>query len=206
MTLTILKCNLRENTGTGRSRDLRRNGMIPAVIYGKGKDTLLISLEEKEVTKLYRKKNFKSTILELDINGKIYKVMPKAVELHPTSELVRHVDFVFLAESGHHKVEVPIIFEGKDRSLGVKRGGFFNVIHRKVQLICPVDSIPANIEHDVTRMQIGSSLRSNSLNLPQGCSLVSKTNFVLASVTGRGGKSSDDSGEGASSEATPKGK
>jgi large subunit ribosomal protein L25 len=196
---TVLKAELRERLGTGSARDLRRNGMIPAVVYGDGKSPISIAVEEKEVTKLYRKHGFKSSVIEIEVDGKKHKVLAKDVQLHPITELVRHADFVFLPSKGTQKVDVPVVYEGKERSLGVKRGGFFNIIHRKLQLICPVDNIPLHIELDVTNMSIGSSLRAEKIKLPEGCSLATKKSIVLASITGRGGKSSDAS-EGAEGE------
>ncbi|NDB82479.1 MAG: 50S ribosomal protein L25/general stress protein Ctc [Alphaproteobacteria bacterium] len=192
---TILKCELREKLGTGPARSLRKNGRIPAVVYGGGSAPLSVSLEEKEVTKLYRKHGFKSTIIELEINGELHQVLPKAVELHPTNELVRHADFVFLAKNGLQQVDVPILYDGRDRCIGLKRGGFFNIIHRKLSILCPVNNIPLDIKIDISSMGIGSSIKSASIKLPEGCSYVSTKNFILASVTGRGSKSKDNEAE-----------
>ncbi len=190
-TPTILKCELREKLGTGSARELRRQGMIPATVYGGNNTALSISIVEKEITKLYRKHGFKSTVIELDLNGTSHKVLPKAVELHPIHELVRHADFVFLPEAGLQKVDVPISYEGRDKCIGLKRGGFFNIIHRKLSLTCPVDNIPLDIKIDVSGLYIGSSIKSQSLGLPEGCSYTTSKNFILASITGRGGKSKD---------------
>lgn len=184
-----LKAQKRAKLGTGSARELRRNGLVPATVYGNGKEAVSIAIEEKEITKLYRKHGFKTCIIELDIDGKKHKVLPKTVDLHPITELVRHADFVFLAEKGVQKIEVPVVYEGKERSLGVKRGGFFNIIHRKLALYCPVDNIPVHIELDVSNMGIGSSIRADKLKLPEGCTLATKKGVVLASITGRGGKS-----------------
>ena len=187
----VLKANLRESVGTGSARELRRNGLIPATVYGNGKSPISISVEEKEVTKIYRKHGFTSTIVEIELDGKKHKVLPKTVDLHPITDLVRHADFVFVADKGTQKVSVPIVYEGKERSVGVKRGGFFNIIHRKINLICDPKKIPTDIQIDVASMSVGSSLRAMKIKLPEGCTLDSKKDFVLASITGRGGKSSD---------------
>ncbi|MDX1923880.1 MAG: 50S ribosomal protein L25/general stress protein Ctc [Rickettsiaceae bacterium] len=203
-TNTVLKCEIRENSGTGGARELRKRGRVPAIVYGKGQTNISISLEEKEITKLYRKQGFKSTVLELDLDGKSYKVLPKAVELHPITELVRHADFVFLPEKGYQKVSVPILYEGKDRCIGLKRGGFFNIIHRKLELNCPVDQIPTFVEIPVAHLYIGSSIRSDSISLPEGCTLIENKSMILASITGRGGKSADAGAEGAAAAAPAK--
>ncbi len=199
--ITVLKGEARNNIGTGPARELRRNGLIPATLYGNKQEPLSVSLEEKEVTKLYRKPGFTSTVIELEVAGKKYKVLPKTVDLHPITDLVRHADFVFLPTKGTQKVQVPIVYEGKEKSLGLKRGGFFNIIHRRLELTCPVNNIPSNITIDVSHMIVGSSIKAKNINLPEGCSLISKKDYVLASITGRASKNNDAEGEAEAAKA-----
>ncbi len=188
-TLTLV-ADIRDAIGTGPSRALRRIGMVPATLYGADKKPMSISVPEKDITKLYRKHGFTSTAIQLEIGEKKHKVLPKCVDLHPVTDIVRHVDFVYFGQKTQ-KISVPIVFEGKERSLGVKRGGFFNIIFRKVDLLCPVNAIPQDIVVDVINMGVGASLRASQLKIPQGCALVSKSDFVIASITGRGGKSDE---------------
>lgn len=190
--ITILNGKVRQDLGTGAARELRRAGMIPATVYGNKQQPLSVSLEEKEVTKLYRKHGFTSTVVELELAGKKYKVLPQAVDLHPITDLVRHADFLFMPNKGTQKVQVPIVYEGKERSIGIKRGGFFNTIHRKLELICPVDNIPLHVVIDVSDIIVGASLRAVNVTLPEGCTLASKKDYVLASITGRASKNADD--------------
>ena len=194
--ITQIAAEIRSNLGTGASRALRSNGMVPAIVYGPDKENMAIAIPEKDITKLYRKHGFTSTVIELNIDGKKHKVLPKAVYLHPIKENVDHADFVYLSKNTQ-KVLVPVVFEGKERSVGVKRGGFFNIIFRKLELICPVDAIPLNISIDVSNMGIGASIMSHQLKIPAGCSLSNKANVVVASITGRGSKTDNESAEGA---------
>lgn len=196
--MVVLAAESRDVLGTGSSRALRRSGMVPAVVYGNGGNNASVSIEEKEITKLYRKHGFTSTVIGIEIGGKVHKVLPKAIQLHPITDLVNHVDFVYL-DKDVQKVDVPIVFEGKERAVGVKRGGFFNIIFRKITLNCPVDSIPQHILIDVSNMGIGASIVADRLKLPEGCSLATKSKLVIASITGRGGKA-DASEEGAAGE------
>jgi large subunit ribosomal protein L25 len=111
---------------------------------------------------------------------------------------VRHVDFIYL-NSDIQKVEIPIVYEGKDRAIGVKRGGFFNIIKRTLLVLCPVNNIPKNIVIDVRNIYVGQSIRAANINLPPLCELVDKSNPIIASIIGnRGGKAE----EGASAAAT----
>ena len=205
--ILTLAATKRDTIGTGSARNLRRDGMVPATIYGEGGEPISIAVQEKEITKIYRRHGFTSTVIGIELDGKVHKVLPKAVQLHPITDLVNHADFVFLAKKTQ-KVEVPLVFEGKERALGVKRGGFFNIIFRKIALNCPVDAIPTDIVIDVANMTIGSSIVASKLRLPAGCTLATKDNLVIASITGRGSKDDAEDtvagAEGAAAEGAEK--
>lgn len=199
--LLELAAEMREKFGTGVARDLRRKGMVPAMVYGAGKEVLAVSIEEKEITKHYRKPGFISTVIQIKVGSKTHKVLPKAVELHPITDIVRHVDFVHLEEKTQ-RMEVPVVYEGKERALGVKRGGFFNIIKRTITLLCDVNNIPKNINIDVTNMHIGQSLKAKNIKLPEGVQLASKNDFIMATIIGRKGSKSEDE-EAATEEVKP---
>ena len=188
----VLFAEIRTEFGTGSSRALRNSGRVPGIIYGSiNKEPIAISLERKEITKYYRKPNFISSVLELEIDNKKYKLLPQAVELHPTTDLVNHIDFVHL-NVDTQKLQVPIVYEGKERALGVKRGGFFNIVKRTILLLCDANNIPKNITIDVTNMYVGQSLKASDLKLPEGCSIVGKTDGVIVSIIGSRGKATDE--------------
>jgi large subunit ribosomal protein L25 len=189
-TITLF-AEMRTEFGTGPSRALRNTGRVPGIIYGSDKEPIAISLEGKEITKYYRKPNFIATVFELEIGEKKYKVLPKAVDLHPITDLVNHIDFVHVNKD-IQKLQVPIVYEGKERALGVKRGGFFNIIKRTITLLCDANNIPKNITFDVTNMYVGQSLKASDLKLPAGASIVGKTSGVIASIIGSRGSKSDE--------------
>ncbi|WP_341752757.1 MULTISPECIES: 50S ribosomal protein L25/general stress protein Ctc [unclassified Candidatus Tisiphia] len=188
--LLELAAEMREKFGTGAARDLRRRGMVPAVVYGANKQPLAVSIEEKEITKHYRKPGFISSIVQIKVGNKTHKVLPKAVELHPITDIVRHVDFVHLEEKTQ-TMEVPVVYEGKERALGVKRGGFFNIIKRTMTLLCDVNNIPKNVNIDVSNMLIGQSLKAKGIKLPEGTQLASKSDFIIATIIGRKGSKAE---------------
>ncbi|KAJ6645045.1 Ribosome-binding ATPase YchF [Pseudolycoriella hygida] len=185
-----LEATLRENFGTGNARDLRRKGYVPAVIYGAGREVLAVSVAEKEITKYYRKPGFISTVINLKLDGNTHKVLPKEIQLHPVTDIVRHVDFVNL-EQKVQKMQVPIVYEGKDRALGIKRGGFFNIIKRTITLLCDVNNIPKNVTIDVSNMHIGQSLKAKNIILPEGTKLAAQSDFILATIIGRKGNKAE---------------
>ncbi len=186
-----LAAEMRTETGTGASRALRNKGMIPATIYGAGKDPMSISVEEKEITKCYRKPQYISQLIEFEINKKKYTVLPKAIDLHPITELVTHADFVFL-EKKMQKMQVPIVYVNKHNCVGVTKGGYFNTVRRSLNILCPVDKLPRKIEIDVKTMPISTSIKAKKAVLPEGAKLLDDPEFVIASIVGKKGKSEDE--------------
>ncbi len=196
-----LAAELREDLGTGPARALRRRGMVPATLYGAGKDPLSIAIEEKEITKYYRRPQYMSQLFEFEIGQKKYKVLPKDITLNPITDIVNHADFVFL-ESKMQKMKVPVVYANKENSLGVKRGGYFNTVKRFLNILCPVDNLPRKIEIDTILMPIGTSIKAKEAVLPEGAKLLEDPNFVIASIIGKKGKGED--AEETKAEATKK--
>jgi large subunit ribosomal protein L25 len=194
--IVTLAAELRTELGTGASRALRKRGMVPATIYGVGNTPVSIAIEEKEITKYYRRPQYISQIFEFDVAGKKYKVLPKAIQLHPINEIVNHADFVFLGDK-MQKMEVPVVYTNKENCIGVKRGGYFNTVRRSLMILCPVNKLPRKIEIDVTNMPIATSMKAKQAPLPEGATLLENPEFVIASIIGRKGKNDDVAGEGA---------
>jgi len=182
-----LTAEIREELGTGAARSLRRKGKVPATIYGAGKKPLSIAIEEKEITKCYRRPQYLSQVIQFEIGEKKHKVLPKAIDLHPITDVVFHADFVFL-ESKMQKMKVPLVYTNKEGCIGVKRGGYFNTVRRSLSILCPVDKLPRKIEIDVTNKLIGDSIKASEVTLPEGASLLEKPTFVIASIVGKKGK------------------
>jgi large subunit ribosomal protein L25 len=182
-----LTAQIREELGTGAARSLRRKGMVPATIYGLGKEALSIAIEEKELTKYYRKPQYMSQVFQFEIGGKKHKVLPKDIQLNPITDVVSHADFVFL-ENKIQKMKVPVVYLNNEISLGVKRGGYFNTIRRFLTILCHVENLPRKIEIDTINMPIGSSIKAKEAVLPKGAKLVDNPEFVIASIVGKKGK------------------
>ena len=176
-----LKAELRNELGKGAARALRKSGMTPATIYGKNKQPLSIAIEEKEITKCYRKPQYMSQVIEFEVGKDKHKVLPKSINLHPITEAVSHADFVFLADK-MQKMQVPVVYKNKENCIGVKRGGYFNIVRRMLTILCPVEKLPRKIEIDI---------KASDAILPEGAKLLEKPEFVIASIIGKKGKSSD---------------
>lgn len=182
-----LTAQIREELGTGAARSLRKKGMVPATIYGLGKEALSIAIEEKELTKYYRKPQYMSQVFQFEIGGKKHKVLPKDIQLNPITDVVSHADFVFL-ENKIQKMKVPVVYLNNEISLGVKRGGYFNTIRRFLTILCPVENLPRKIEIDTINMPIGYSIKAKEAVLPKGAKLIDNPEFVIASIVGKKGK------------------
>lgn len=195
--ILALQAQTRSNTGTGDSRELRRNGMVPIVIYGKNKENIVASIEEKAITKRYRQPLFLSQIFEIEVGGKKVKALPKSIDLHPITELVSHVDFVYLNEAdSNQELYMPIQYINKDKSIGIKRGGYFNTVKRTIKISCPVKNLPSSLQFDLSNAKIGDSIKASQLKLPEGAKLLINPDFVIASIIGKKGKSTEEGEEG----------
>lgn len=186
-----LNASLRNNKGTGASRELRRQNKIPAIIYGNKKDPISVALDYKETYTLYRKHMFTSKIININLDGKIIEVVAKDIAFHRVSDAIQHVDFVFLADK-LQKVKVPLKFAGYRNSPGIKKGGFFHVAKRKIEILCPINNITPYLEIDASRMTVGTKIRVSDFPLDSGVSYVTNKNLVVASITGRTGKADSD--------------
>ena len=180
-----LHTQLRHITGAGSARNLIRSGQIPAVVYGNKQANISISLPVKEMEKLLRSGMLTSTVISLNLDGQVHKTLVKQFQINPVKDTLRHVDLMFINPTGQI-VDVPIIFEGKDKCLGIKRGGFFNTIHRKIKLICDPNNIPETIQINVVDMTVGSKLLAKEFALPEGTKLAIKDTAIIATITGRG--------------------
>lgn len=198
MTAVVLKANTRKASGTGSARSLRRDGMVPAVIYGKGKEELFISLTQKEVQLLQNKFTFFSTPLVVEVDGKKYNVLPKAVSLHPVTDMVEHVDFVFLDGVDTVKVKVPLLFTGRDKSVGLKRGGVFNIVQRSLEVKVSPKNIPSVIEVNIADVGIGIPVRFKDISLPANCvATIKDPNYTIAKLVGKKVKGDEAAAGGA---------
>lgn len=187
-----LNGSIRKDLGSSNTNRLRKEGYTPAVIYGtNGSDNLYISIAKKDFDKEYLKGNIETKPIELTVDGKKYQVLTYQIDIDPLTDLPRHIDFINIKDKKEVKVYVPVKFIGKEKAPGLKRGGFLNILKRKIQLYVDPMNIPASIDVYVDTMHIGSKIKINDIKLPDNVKVVDKTNFNIVTITGRG-KSTDD--------------
>lgn len=166
-TLT-LPAEARTETGKGASRDLRRSGRVPAVVYGNKQEPQAIHVEEKLLVRQLGTGHFFNSIVEIEVDGQTLRTLPKDVAFHPVSDRPLHADFLRLSADHKVHVKVPVVFINEEASPGLKRGGVLNVDHHELDLVCSPDSIPNEIVVDLTGLDVGSTIHIGEIKLPAG--------------------------------------
>jgi large subunit ribosomal protein L25 len=178
-----LEAKSRPCTGTGAARAARREGNIPAVVYGGAKGPEHISVNGRELTRNYLKGRFLSTIFMLDVDGQKQRVIPREVQLHPVTDVPVHADFMRLVEGARIKLFIPVHFKGQGESPGIKKGGVLNIVRHEVEFYCPADKIPQFIEADLSSYDIGDSLHISAFKLPDGLKpVIANRDFTVATI------------------------
>ena len=177
-----IKAVARDRAGKGAARAVRRQGQVPAVIYGAGQPAQAIALDFNQTKQLIFAGHFLTTIFEIDVDGKKTRAIPRDYQLDPVKDFPVHVDFLRLAQGQAIKVVVPVHVVGQEKSPGVKRGGTLQIVEHSVELLVPSDSIPDYIEASVEGLDIGSSIHLNDIKLPNGAKATSAENVTLVTV------------------------
>lgn len=178
-----LPAETRERAGKGASRALRRDGRVPAVVYGGNEEPLAIHVEEKELTRQLMTGHFFNSIVEVEVGGKKLRTLPKDVAFHPVTDRPLHADFLRLAKDATVHVNVPVIFANEEKSPGLKRGGVLNVVRHDLELVCAADKIPDEISIDVTGFDVGESIHISHVKLPTGsASAITDRDFTIATI------------------------
>ena len=178
-----LKATTRETATTGQLNKLRDSGFIPGILYG-GKDpNAKISVEKKLIKNILNSESFLSTVLELDVDGKKLKVIPRDVAYNVISDQPIHIDFMRVVAGTKIVLDIPVKFINHDDCPGLKVGGVLNIVRRKVELKCPADNIPEEIIIDLKGLEIGTSIKISFVKLPESVTpTIIDRDFVIATV------------------------
>ena len=193
-----LPAEARDRAGKGASRALRRDGRVPAVVYGEKTDPLSIHVEEKLLSKMLSSGHFMNSVVMVDLSGKAHRTLPKAVDFHPVTSRPIHVDFLRIGEHSQVAVNVPVRFDDEEQSPGIKRGGVLNVVRHELELICDAASIPDEIHISLAGLDIGDSIHISSVQLPEGSkSAIDDRDFTIATVVAPSAMKSEEEEEAA---------
>ena len=182
----VLNVEQRERTGTGGARATRKAGLIPGVLYGGPRGAVPIEINAKDVEMALRSGKFISHMVELDHKGERQPVIPRAIQLHPVSDLPIHVDLYRVEENSVITIDVVVHFKNHEASPGLKRGGALNIVRHTIKLKVKANAIPEEIVVDLTGKDIGDSIHISSITLPAGARpVIGDRDFTVATITGR---------------------
>lgn len=192
-----LKASVRERVGKGAARAVRREGKVPAVIYGDNKAPVTISLDFNEILKELNSGHFLSTVYDIEVDGNTSQVLARDCQVDPLKDLPVHVDFLRVGKGTVVSVQVPVNFINEEEAPGLKEGGVLNVVRHELELTCSPAKIPDEIEIDLSGLTIGDSIHISSVTLPEGVtSTITDRDFTIATIAAAAVVgSSDDAGE-----------
>ncbi len=183
----VFNVTVRERTGKGGSREARRNGLVPGVLYGGGQDPVAINLQKNEVVKAINTGQFLSSTATLIHDGKKQLVIPQSIQMHPVSDQPQHVDLFRVKQDQIITVEVAVQFINEEESVGLKKGAALNIVRHAVELNVRADAIPSTLEADLSGLDIGDNIKISDIKLPEGAApTITDRDFTIASIVGRG--------------------
>ncbi len=198
-----LPAEARDRAGKGASRALRREGRVPAVVYGEKKEPLSIHVEEKLLSKMLHTGHFMNSVIMIDVQGKAHRTLPKAVDFHPVSSRPIHVDFLRIGEHTKVTVGVPVRFDNEEESPGLKRGGVLNVVQHELELVCDAAHIPNEIHIALDGLEIGNSIHISDVKLPEGVTAANQDeDFTVATIVAPSAMKAEEE-EAAAADAVP---
>ena len=178
-----IEAEAREHAGKGAARATRRQGKVPAVIYGARQAPTLISLEPKVVLREIHQSGWRSRLYEVKVGGESTRALLRDVQLHPVTDKIEHVDFQRLAPGERIRVAITVLFHNELISPGLKRGGMLNVVRHTVDCLVDPDQVPAHFDADLTTLDINDNLRWSDLTGTEAARpVIQDRNFVIATV------------------------
>jgi len=194
-----IKATARPRAGKGAARQARREGNVPAVIYGDGQPAEIIAINGNDLWKQFIKGHFTSSVFDIAVGSNKIRVIPRDVQVDPVKDHPIHVDFLRIGKDGIIRVFVPIRFANHALSPGLKRGGVLNIVRHEVEIFCPYDKIPSFFEINLEGLEIGRSIHISAVGMPEGVSpVISNRDFTVATIAGA--KKDDDEGAASAAE------
>jgi large subunit ribosomal protein L25 len=172
-----LAATARQRAGKGAARAVRREGRVPAVIYGDKTAPVMISLDPRDVMREASKAGFFTRLYDVEVDGKAHRVLPRDIQFQP-----EHVDFQRVGDTTRVRVEVPVKLENLEKSPGVKRGGVVNLVRHAIEVWAMPGNIPSRISIDMAGLDIGDSIHIEAIKLPEGVKPTIARNFTVVAL------------------------
>jgi large subunit ribosomal protein L25 len=197
----VLNVELRDGSGTGGARAVRRADKVPGVLYGGARGPVSLAVKSNEFRKALYTGKLLGHLVTLKYGEETQPVIAKDVQFHPVTDEPIHFDLYRVDEHQLIRISVPLHFRHQDASPGIKRGGTLNIVQHEIEVRAPADSIPEELVADLTGLEIGDTIRISSLTMPKGVEPYHiDAEFVLATITGA---SSLEAGPAEGEEAAP---
>lgn|SRR3546814_91342 len=201
-----LTAETRDRAGKGASRALRREGRVPAVIYGNNEEPQGIHVEEKVLIKALSTGHFMNTVVMIDVGGSSVRTLPKDVQFHPVSDRPLHADFLRISEHATIHVNIPVRFVDEDTSPGIKRGGVLNIVRHDLDLVVDAANIPEEVVISLSGLDVGASIHISDVTLPKGAeSGITDRDFTIATIVAPSALKSSEGEEAAAGEEAAEG-
>ncbi len=173
----------RDGVGKGSARQARRDGQVPAVIYGNKEEPVLLTLERRVLIKELDNPQFFIQLVDVEVGGTKHRVLPRDVQFHPVSDTPMHVDFLRFDPKRKISANVPVVFEGEDESPGLKSGGVLNIVRYEVEVLCTADNIPPELILQLAGLDVGDSMHASAVTLPTGVEFaITDRDFTIATI------------------------
>ena len=181
--MSTIQATIRETKTKGQVNELRSTGNVPGIVYGGEQPNEKISITTKELKNLINKENFLSNVISISLDGKEQKVLTRNIAFDTVTDEPIHFDLMRIVKGGKIILEIPVKFINNELSPGLKRGGVLNIVRRKVELRCPAENIPTELVVDLEGLDIGTSIKISSINLPENVTpTIQGRDFVIATV------------------------
>lgn len=197
----------RERSGTGGARATRREGKIPAILYGGKEPPMKIALVDREIRReLTMNPHFFTSICELAIDGKTMRALPREAQLHPVNDLPLHLDFIRIGRDTVVTVSIPMVFLDEEECPGLRAGGVLNIVRHDVEVSCPAEEIPAQLEVSLKGRAIGDSIHISEVTLPANVTpTTTDRDFTVATIAAPTLMPTEDEADTATTETTEMG-
>jgi len=180
---SLIEASVRERAGKGAARAIRREGRVPAVIYGDKQEPLLVSFGYQDLMKHVQTGRLMSTLVDIEVGGNKTRAIARDIQFEPVRDFLQHVDFLRLGKGARITVEVACNFINEEESPGLSMGGVLNVVRYEIELSCLASDIPEDIDIDLTGLEIGDGVHGSSLTLPEGAELtITDRDFTICTI------------------------
>ena len=181
--MSSIQATIRDTKSKGQVNELRKKGNVPGIVYGGQEPNEKISIKTKELKNLINKENFLSNVISINLDGKEQKVLTRSIAFDSVTDEPIHFDLMRIVKGGKIILEIPVKFINNELSPGLKRGGVLNIVRRKVELRCPAENIPTELVVNLEGLDIGTSIKISSINLPENVTpTIQGRDFVIATV------------------------